>query len=129
MNSPSYPTRPAGSNAPFQIERKPMLHQRAMQMLVYDDAYRPKLLEGKPEWRRWNPLGSWKESQGGTFAATAADDANWSELRYRNLLPDPEQWAALKENARLPREPRPTLITDFYSYNTNNNLSPYSDSI
>ena len=42
-----------------------------------------------------------------------------SELRYRHLLPDPEQWAALEKKAAPPRAPRATLITDFYGYNTN----------
>ena len=31
-------TRPGGTNEPFQIERKPLYHQKAMQMMVYDDA-------------------------------------------------------------------------------------------
>jgi signal peptidase I len=121
--------RPTGSAAPFQILRKPLIHQRAMQMLVYDDSHRPRKLEGKPEWRRWNPSGSWKESKEGTFAAVPGNDSSWSELRYRHLLPDPEQWAALDKDAKPSRGPRPTLITDFYSYNTNSNISPYSDSI
>jgi signal peptidase I len=122
-------TRPTGSSVPFQIQRKPLIHQRAMQMLVYDDSHRPRALEGKPEWRRWLPEGPWKESSSGTFATDGANDtAAWSELTYRNLLPDPEQWAALKNNVPLPRAPRPSLITDFYSYNTNNSIYPYSDS-
>ncbi len=43
----------------------------------------------------------------------------WVELRYRHLVPDPEQWEAIEADRTLPREPRATLITDFYSYNTN----------
>src|SRR5262249_26370375 len=35
------------------------------------------------------------------------------------LVPDPEQWDAIVNGRNLPREPRATLITDFYSYNTN----------
>ena len=92
-----------------------------MQMLVYDDSHRPRSLEGKPEWRRWNPLGDWKEEPGGRFLATPAADKSWSELRYRHLLPDPEQWAALEKKQTPSRGPRATLITDFYSYNTNTN--------
>jgi signal peptidase I len=130
INHGDIQTRPKDSNAAFQIQRKPLIHQRAMQMLVHDDSHRPRSLQGKPEWRRWNPSGSWKEGEAGTFAATTGDDSGWSELRYRNLLPDPEQWAAIEKNAPVPRvPPRPTLITDFYSYNTNNNISPYSDSV
>ena len=45
---------------------------------------------------------------------------SWAELRYRHLVPDPEQWDAIVERpARCPARPAPTLITDFYSYNTN----------
>jgi hypothetical protein len=110
--------RPAGSNQPFAIQRKPSIHQRAMQMLVHDDGFRSKTLEDKPEWRRWKPGGAWREAAGGRYDALATG-AEWSELRYRHLLPDPEQWAALEKHVALPREPRPTLITDFYSYNTN----------
>ena len=43
----------------------------------------------------------------------------WAELRYRHLVPDPEQWEAIHRDRALPSEPRSTLITDFYSYNTN----------
>ena len=94
-----------------------------MQMLVYDDHHRPKLLDGKPEWSRWRGGEDWKEDVAGTFAiAPAADPKSWSELRYSNLVPDPEQWSAIEKGLPLPRTPRSTLITDFYSYNTN--ISP-----
>ena len=114
--------RPVSSNSPFKILRKPLLHQRAMQMVVYDDAHRPAKLEGKPEWRRWAPTGPWKESNPGKFAVEPADDSTWTELRYRHVLPDPEQWAAIEAGTAIPRGPRPTLITDFYSYNTSNSF-------
>jgi signal peptidase I len=44
---------------------------------------------------------------------------SWSELQYQHLVPDPEQWEALASDRTPARGPRPTLITDFYSYNTN----------
>ena len=128
INHGDLQSRAFGSNDPFVILRKPPIHRRAMQMLVYDDAHRPKALEGKPEWSRWNPKG-WKEDQPGTFACFSAAESNWSELRYRHLLPDPEQWADLRKKAPLRRPARPTLITDFYSYNTNSNFGPYSNSV
>lgn len=121
-------TKPTGTNAPFQIERKPLIHQDAMQMLVYDDAYRPKSLADQPEWRRWRAENGWTEEQAtpGTFAAKGAGPDGWADLRYRHLVPDPEQWAAVQRKQPLPRAPRPTLITDFYAYNTN--ISPaYGD--
>ena len=127
INHGDLQARPAGTNAPFQIQRKPLMHQRAMQMLVYDDSHRPRSLEGKPEWRRWNPRGDWKEEPAGRFLATPSADKSWSELRYRHLLPDPEQWAALEKKETPSRAPRSTLITDFYSYNTNTNTSSFYD--
>ena len=129
INHGDIQARPSGSNDPFKIERKPLIHQRAMQMLVYDDGHRPKALEGKPEWSRWNPTGRWKEETAGTFVAIPGDEPAWSELRYRHLLPDPEQWSAIENKAALPRAPRPTLITDFYSYNTNTNVGSYYESV
>lgn len=103
----------------FLLERKPMEHQRAMQMMVYDDAHRAKSLEGKAEWRRWTG-GAWVEeaNKPGTYTATPKGE-EWAEIRYRNMVPDPGEWQTIEAGEKLSREPRPTLITDFYSYNTN----------
>ncbi len=110
--------RTTGSKEPFTIRRKPLFHQQAMQILVYDDHYRPKALKGKAEWNRWNPSGGFQESSEGKFSVNPGADSKPSELRYRHLLPDPEQWTAIQARTSLPRPPRPTLITDFYAYNT-----------
>jgi signal peptidase I len=128
VNHGDLEARQAGGNEPFRILRKPLFHQRAMQMLVYDDSHRPRSMEGKPEWRRWNPQGEWKEEPDGKFLATPSVDKSWSELRYRHLLPDVAQWAALSKNETPSRGPRATLITDFYSYNTNTSAGPSYDS-
>jgi signal peptidase I len=103
----------------FRLERKPLRHQRAMEMMVYDDTHRAIALKDRPEWRRWASP-SWKEDEkdAGTFVASAGPGQE-AELRYRHLVPDPEQWDAIQNDRSLPRPPRPTLITDFYSYNTN----------
>ena len=42
---------PGASN--FTQARKPMRHQAATQINVYDDRYRPRALRGKAEWQRW----------------------------------------------------------------------------
>ncbi len=42
----------AGSDK-FTQARKPIRHQMATQITVYDDRYRPKALSGKTEWQRW----------------------------------------------------------------------------
>jgi signal peptidase I len=111
----------AGSEK-FTQARKPMRHQAATQITAYDDRHRPRALLDKPEWLRWqsestgwklaDPAQSRYELEGG-----ASDE--WVALRYQNLVPDPEQWEAIQDNHTPPRPPRSTLITDFYSYNTN----------
>jgi signal peptidase I len=106
----------------FRLERKPLKHQAAMQMGVYDDRHRPRALADREEWRRWQSAGGgWKfdEPKLGLYRAEPAADGQWVELRYKHLVPDPEQWDAIQSGRPLPRAPRPTLITDFYSYNTN----------
>ena len=94
-----------------------------MQMTVYDDRHRPAALADRPEWRRWQPAapGGWKivDPTLSQYRAEAPPGDQWVELRYQHLVPDPEQWDAILADRPLPRAPRPTLITDFYSYNTN----------
>ncbi|MGO9466929.1 MAG: S26 family signal peptidase [Isosphaeraceae bacterium] len=112
----------------FVLARRPMRHQAAMQINVYDDRHQPQALVKSPEWRRWQGNGSgWKLIDPGKSsyqADLAAGPPEWAELRYRNLVPDPEQWQAVKAEQPLPREPRSTLITDFYSYNTSASVDP-----
>jgi signal peptidase I len=131
----------------FALARKPLRHQTAMQINVYDDRHQPRAFSELPEWRRWQGNGTgWKlldpgksryqadlagnrsrtpAEQTGAESGTLAESTlagvqstGWAELRYRNLIPDPEQWQAVVAGQPLPREPRSTLITDFYSYNT-----------
>ncbi len=112
----------------FVLARKPLRHQAAMQINVYDDRHQPQALVKSPEWRRWEGDGSgWKVVDPGKSyyqADLATGSPEWAELRYRNLVPDPEQWQAVRAEQPLPREPRSTLITDFYSYNTSSSVDP-----
>ncbi|MFO0951795.1 MAG: S26 family signal peptidase [Isosphaeraceae bacterium] len=110
---------PLDGQAPFHRAMRPLLHQDAMQMLVYDDSKRSAILEKDPRWARWRPApGGWRESSTGTYDATAPGPAGWSEIRYSHVVPDPIQWLALVEGSPLSHPPRPTLVTDFYAYNT-----------
>ena len=112
-------TRPRGAAAePFRVARKPSAHQAAMQVLVYDDAHRPEALKGKEEWLRWvpGPASAWREGEPGTFGTPVAN--GWQVLRYRHLVPDSLQWAALSRGVEPATRPRATLITDFNSYNS-----------
>ena len=122
INHGDIQTRPTGTTASFAIERKPLIHQIAMQMLVYDDAHRPQAFHDKPEWQRWHAGSQWSEQTPGTYQVDASAGDQWIDLRYRHLVPDPEQWAAVVAGNSVPRGPRASLITDFYSYNTN--ISP-----
>jgi signal peptidase I len=107
----------------FHLERKPLQHQRSMQMMVYDDTHRAEAMLDRPEWRRWTSKSGWREEAAerkGPWRFVSEATSDWSELRYRNLVPDPEQWnALLSKDAQPVTPPYPTLITDFYSYNTN----------
>ena len=53
--------KPPGGTS-YRLERKPLKHQIAMQMSVYDDRHRPKALADRDEWRRWQSAdtGGWK---------------------------------------------------------------------
>jgi signal peptidase I len=106
----------------FHLEHRPLEHQRAMQMMVYDDTHRPRALKNRPEWRRWAATdeASWKENREIPGLYEAEPNATtWSELRYRHVVPEPAQWREVESEETLTRQPRPTLVTDFYSYNTN----------
>jgi signal peptidase I len=114
--------KPPGGDT-FDLARKPLRHQAAMQIAVYDDRCQPQALRDKPEWRRWvAQTGNWGPLESGVSRyVTDTTNANneWSELRYRHVVPEPDQWDAVLNSRALPREPRATLVTDFYSYNTN----------
>ncbi|WP_337174136.1 signal peptidase I [Paludisphaera sp.] len=104
----------------FRLQRKPMEHLRSMQIDVYDDEHQPRALRGRDEWRRWSSDSGWKVVEPGrSLYELAAPAADWADLRYRHLVPEPEQWEALLVDRTPARGPRPTLVTDFYSYNTN----------
>jgi len=115
----------------FRLAKKPPEHQAAMQIAVHEDARRPAALAGREEWRRWQPTspGDWlvDDPQPGHYRSAETALNRWAELRYHHLVPDPEQWAAILDDRPLPRKPRATLITDFYSYNTN--LGPNSSDL
>jgi signal peptidase I len=112
--------KPPGGDT-FALTRKPLKHQSAMQINVYDDRHQPRTLAGDHQWQRWrSENGGWHsvETSVGLYQCLRPS-GEWSELRYHNLVPEPDQWDALRHDLPLPRAPRASLITDFYSYNTN----------
>ncbi len=119
-------TRRRGSDDPFEIARKPISRMRAMAIVVNDDTHRARLLADHPEWLRWKSAGGWIEEKGSTFAFSGGSKDAAGTLRYRHLVPDPEQWLQIARNQRVTRPAKPTLITDFYSYNAST-LSDHDD--
>jgi signal peptidase I len=110
--------RPLGSAEPFQIEHRPLGHQQAMQMHVWDDRRRPRAFADSPDWNRWrpNPETAWSEPSTAHYSAAAAPPNHWAELRYHHLVPTTDQWAAAL-SGRTAEPPKASLITDYYAYN------------
>ena len=104
----------------FRLLRKPMDHLRSMQIAVYDDDHQPRALRDRAEWRRWAADGGgWSVVEPGRSLYRLEKPAEgWADLRYRHLVPEPEQWESLLSDRTPARGPRATLVTDFYSYNT-----------
>ena len=113
--------KPPGGDT-YALARKPLWHQAAMQIAVYDDRHQPRAFAGKPQWRRWasENEGGWKvrrtrgkpvpverQPTSGPSCATAI----WSQ--------SPSSGRPCSTTSRLPGPARATLVTDFYSYNTN----------
>jgi signal peptidase I len=113
----------AAGEEKFMLARKPPRHRAAMQINVFDDRHRPRALADRPEWQRWRSADQgWQLPARDTSryrSKSATTNGEWTELRYHNLVPDPEQWEAVLRDGELPRPARATLVTDFYSYNTN----------
>ncbi len=111
--------RPRDSEGePFRLQLRPLPHQLAMEMNVWDDRNRPRILSDRPEWRRWQSAqpGAWDEAATGRYETKAGSD--WSELRYRHLVPDHAQWQALRNGDPLRKGPAASLVTDYYAYNS-----------
>ena len=117
-------TRPLGTEEPFQIARKPLSRLKAMAILVNDDTHRAALLKDRPEWLRWRPAGGWKEGKDDVFTFAGSSGDAKGRLGYKHLIPDPEQWVQIGRSQPLTRPARPTLITDFYSYNASTMADP-----
>ena len=111
-------SQPMDRSHDFERLRRTPDHQRAMQMMVYDDRHRATALAGDARWTRWTPEpgSGWTEPSPGRFASSS-ESRDWSDLRYHHRVPSPAQWDAIRAGSPL-SAPSSTLITDFYSYNT-----------
>jgi len=114
--------RPSGSDEPFAILRKPPRHLRAMLRTVSDDRHRAAALRELEDWKRWRPepgaAAAWVETEPSIYQVQAESSAPaW--MRYEHRVPDPWQWEAILEGRPPAEPPKPALIDDFSSYNTN----------
>jgi len=118
--------RPHDQPGALERLRRPLDHQQAMQLMVYDDAHRAAALSGDPRWLRWAAArpGEWTEPAPGRFVP-GEHAGDWSELLYHHVVPTPAQWEAIEAGLPLPGEPRATLITDYNSYNTGLSLDDH----
>lgn len=110
--------RPLMTSSPFEIQRKSLDHQQAMQIVVNDDAHRPALLKNDKRWHHWRAEDAgWKVLEEGLYQAEAKPD-QWLDMRYEHRVPSPSQWRSIVRDEPLPQQPKSSLITDFYAYNT-----------
>ena len=80
-----------------------------------------------PEWRRWSPgsTSAWREESEGDaeielqYVSAASTGSSGPSSATGTSSPTPSSGRRSSSERALPRPPRPTLITDFYSYNTN----------
>jgi signal peptidase I len=116
--------------------------QRQLQLLVYDNN-RPERELHELGWpQRWaavtpgsgasaartDTFGGWKEDSDGWTAdqqarsfelnrdLTANGDFRW--LRYRHIVPAPSDWDLAEQGQRTLLNPRPSLVSDYCSYNS-----------
>ncbi len=111
--------KPQDDSADFERALRPLEHQQAMQMMVYDDRHRAASLGGESTYARWSAEGlrDWTEPEPGTFVPDPTSP-DWSEVRYRHIVPSPEDGRSFRPGHQPESPVRKTLITDYLSYNT-----------
>ena len=126
------PPEDAGEGMPdnrsqFSIVRKPPRKLLSMLHLVDDTKYlAPELVEvdWPLRWQEWSATSdqqTWTEdltSEGPVYTIAKTPELNW--LRYRHLVPRPEDWEKYIKNGELPdrmKNPLGELISDYYEYN------------
>jgi signal peptidase I len=111
--------QPLDRSSQFERLRRPLEHQQAMQMMVYDDQHRAAALSSDRRWLRWAGATSsgWTQPVSGTYSLDQKS-SDWDQLQYHHVVPSPAQWGAVLANEPLSVDPTSRLITDYYSYNT-----------
>ena len=94
-----------------------------MQITVYDDRHRPQVLDRQGRMaalaQRRDRLEARRSRRPVDTSPKAARKTSGSSCAIVISFPIPSNGKRSETDRALPREPRATLITDFYSYNTN----------
>ena len=107
-----------GTALDWRIVRKPPKKLRYMLQQVHDSNDVSELVrQGFPtNWSAKGSGGSWvTDDFGKSFSCNAGETTEW--IQYRQYSPDFDTWHMY---GRGEVDPRPMLITDFYTYNTKN---------
>ena len=100
--------QPQDGPAEFERLLRPLDHQQAMQVMVYDDRHRAAALAGDPRWLRWVAARARRldraRARDASCPTTTAPE--WTELRYHHVVPSPAQWEAIRAG-RAVAAPRP----------------------
>ena len=95
----------------------------ATQITVYDDRYRPRALARQDRMaalaQRDGRLEDRRSRESVAISRKEVRRTNGSSCAIGISCPIPSSGTRSRNDRTLPREPRATLITDFYSYNTN----------
>jgi signal peptidase I len=107
------------------IARKPATTLRAMLQPVHDSAHVSQRLvqAGWPAaWADWSTgdgraAGRWTTDDAGRSFAVACPDGAAATLRYRHLVPTPDDWQDLERGLSVADRAEPRFVGDFQPYN------------
>ena len=109
---------PRGEPGAFERPLRPLEHQQAMQVMVYDDRHRPASLDRDPPGGggpRRSPAPGRRPSRGPSSPTRRRPDG--PSCATATSSPAPSSGTPIRKG-RAPGEPRARLITDYSSYNT-----------
>ena len=112
--------RPLGATGDFSIAKKPPRKLRTLLQIVDDTAHVSPALQTANMPARWqpDPGSDWTaNSTHQEFRLAASNGESW--LRFRNYIPNFNQWRALQEKQQISlADLKPSLVSDTYAYNS-----------
>ena len=112
--------QPLDRSRHFERLLRPLDHQQAMQMTVYDDAHRAGGTRRRPPMAALgvHRRGALDRGRAGNLFASIAAHRSGPNCDTITSCPAPRNGQAIRAGLPLPTAPTPSLITDYYSYNT-----------